>query len=102
MFGFNFLRGVHGRDQNLPRIRVSQLAQKQINSCLVEVNSFEMFFIETQHKVDNSSVVLLGMRSQRLFRDGEKSLAVLLNAIRSNYGCSGVLIYRVVLAYNVL
>lgn len=77
MFGFNFLRGVHGRDQNLPRIRVTQLAQRQVNSCLVEMNSFEMFFIETHRKVENTSVVLLGLRSQRLFRDGEKSLAVL-------------------------
>ena len=89
MFGFTFIRGIYERDQNLPRVRTTKLAERQINSSLVTVNTTELFFIESHQKLENSSVVLLGLRSQRLFRDGEKSLAVLLNLMRSNYGGSG-------------
>ena len=89
MFGFTFLRGTYGKDQNLPRVRTTTLIERQVNSCLMTVNNVEMFFIETHRKVELSNIVLLGMRSQRLFRDGERSLAVLLNMIRSNYGQPG-------------
>ena len=90
MFGFNFLRGVHGKDQNLPRVRVTTLKERQMDSCLISVNTVEVFFIESHHKIENSNIVLMGMRSQLLYRDGERALAVMLNMIRANYGHAGM------------
>ena len=89
MFDFAFLRRMSRRERNLPRLRVTTVENRQMNTCLATTNVVEMFFLDSHAYVDNSNLSLLGLRSQRLFRDGETSIAVLMNFLRSQYSSPG-------------
>ena len=80
---------VNDVERNLPRIRVTHLASRQIGSSLTDEYSAEMFFIEKHRGVENSHLTLLGLRTQRLFWCGERALACLLNMFRSQYSSNG-------------
>ena len=75
--------------RNLPRVRVTELTRRQFNSTVIQEFSAGIFFVESHPDVTNSAVTLMGLRSQRLFMQGERVLAMLLNMMRSTYGRSG-------------
>ena len=94
-FGFsNHINSLMTESQrNLPRVRVTELTKRQFNSTIVQEFSAGVFFVESHPDVTNSTVTLMGLRSQRLFMQGERVLAILLNMVRSAYGQSGCLFW---------
>ena len=85
---------MHGTRRNLPRVRVTELNRRQNGSNEVQEMSAEIFFIDSYPDIPDSSVTLMGLRSQRLFMQGERVLAILLNMVRSTYGKQGIFLLR--------
>ena len=90
VFGFFGSSAVSGQRQNLPRVRVAELSSRQFNSTTVQEFSTAVFFIGSHPDIENNSVSLMGLRCRRLFMEGERVLAMLLNLMRASYGNSGI------------
>ena len=89
MSGFNFLRGTVDKQHNLPRVRLTEVVNNHRNACVATELKVEMLFIDMYQTMDNSGLTLFGLRSQRLFWSGEKSLALMMNYIHGSYSNSG-------------
>ena len=90
MFGFNFSRVINIKNRNLPRVKLTELARRQVDASIATDYAVEMFFIEQHQEVDMSNVSLLGLRCQRLFWQSEKALTYLLNCLRRGYSEPGM------------
>ena len=55
MFGFNFPRALN-KKRNLPRVRLTELTRRHVDSTVAVDNVVEMFFIEQHQNHDMSNV----------------------------------------------
>jgi len=90
VFGFFGTSGITGQRQNLPRVRIAELSSRQFDSTIVQEFSTKVFFIGSHPEIENNAVSMMGLRCRRLFMEGERVLAIVLNLMRSSYGKTGI------------